>query len=488
MKTFTSYFLSVLLLTGFICLLPVKSRGQGSDTAFRKEFDQFYQQINQEFDAFRQHNDSVFLRFLKDSWKEFEGTPHPIPEAPKPSAQPVYKENGVVPDDLKNDQKPKSPDQDAIPGTEHAVPEKESMGSFTEAGFFSFYGTPIALPLAGGRFPYLKSISRQNISDYYSLASRSSELLGIYSSLKEESGRYRLNDWGLASMLFEASKSYYSNVNEQVLFTWAGLLKNGYNAKVGYSNDRIYLLLPADILLYTVSYSVNNTDYYLVEPGSVVKVPETLFIHEADYPEGKTEFSFRLTEIPKLKFREEKRILKATSPLSLSLNKNLLNFFSNYPPCDLQVYFNTPLSESTGRQLDAYFTDMLNGRNDAQKLDFLLDYVQHSVTYLTDKEQFGRERYLFPEETLYFAGADCEDRSALLAALIKRYTSLDFIVLGFPAHITLAVNLNSCKGNDYLTFKSRKFYHADPTYLGAECGMAMPEVKNKPAEIIYSNF
>ncbi len=487
MKTLPSYFLSVLLLTGFICLLPVKSRGQGSDTAFRKEFDQFYQQINQEFDAFRQHNDSVFLRFLKDSWKEFEGSPHPVPQPPKPTAQPVYK-GSALPRETDNDQSPDEPDQEAVPGTGHPVPEKESMGSYPASGFFSFYGTPIALPGISGRFPALRGVSRQFISDYYSSACRSTEFLGVVKSLKEESVRYNLNDWGLASMLFEASKAWYSNVNDQVLFTWAGLLKNGYNAKVGYSNDRVYLLLPADIMLYTVSYSVNNRDYYLVEPGVLVKVPDRLFIHEADYPEGSTEFSFRLTEMPRLKYLGEKRALKGSRPLTISLNKNLLDFFSNYPPCDLQVYFTTPLSESTCRQLDVYFDEMLKGRSDEQRLAFLLDYVQHAVPYLTDKEQFGRERYLFPEETLYYAGADCEDRSALLAALIRRYTSLDFLVLGFPAHVTLAVNLNTCNGDDFLNYKSRRFYHADPTYLGAECGMAMPEVKSKPAEIIYSNF
>lgn len=189
MKTFTSYFLSVLLLTGFICLLPVKSRGQGSDTAFRKEFDQFYQQINQEFDAFRQHNDSVFLRFLKDSWKEFEGSPHPLPQPPKPTAQPVYK-GSALPRETDNNQSPDKPDQEAVPGTGHPVPEKESMGSYPASGFFSFYGTPIALPGISARFPALRGVSRQFISDYYSSACRSSEFLGVVKSLKEESVRY----------------------------------------------------------------------------------------------------------------------------------------------------------------------------------------------------------------------------------------------------------------------------------------------------------
>lgn len=487
MKTFTSYFLSVLLLTGFICLLPVKSRGQGSDTAFRKEFDQFYQQINQEFDAFRQHNDSVFLRFLKDSWKEFEGSPHPLPQPPKPTAQPVYK-GSALPRETDNDQSPDEPDQEAVPGTGHPVPEKESMGSYPASGFFSFYGTPIALPGISARFPALRGVSRQFISDYYSSACRSSEFLGVVKSLKEESVRYNLNDWGLASMLFEASKSCYSNVNEQVLFTWAGLLKNGYNAKVGYSNDRVYLLLPADIMLYTVSYSVNNRDYYLVEPGVLVKVPDRLFIHEADYPEGSTEFSFRLTEMPRLKYLGEKRALKGSRPLIISLNKNLLDFFSNYPPCDLQVYFTTPLSESTCRQLDVYFDEMLKGRSDEQRLAFLLDYVQHAVPYLTDKEQFGRERYLFPEETLYYAGADCEDRSVLFATLVKRYTNLEAIGLIYPMHVSVAVNLPECQGEDYILFRNKRFYHCDPTYMGAGCGMAMKEIRRLIPERIYSGY
>lgn len=488
MKTSRNVLYTLSLLLSIITCFSLQLLGQVDDSSFHKEFNSFNKQINQEFDVFRSHNDSVFIRFLQESWKEFKGNPHPIPETPKPSTQPVYHQPDALPDNKENTPHIQESENEEVPGTLNPIPEKESLGHLPAIRSFSFYGTRIALPRETGRLPALLNVSSQSISKYYSNACSSGEFNSVFSALKEESINCRLNDWGLASLLFQASKSFYSNVNEQVLFTWTGLLRSGYNAKVGYSGNRVFLLLPADILIYTISYTVNDKDYYLLEPGSASPKPERLFIHEADYPGNKADFSFRLIENPTFKNHESFKTIPYKKPLHLTFNKNLLDFYENYPPCDLQVYLNTPLSATTSRQLDAYFSEILKEKSDVQRLEILLDYVQQAIRYLTDKEQFGHERYFFPDETLFYKGADCEDRSTLLAALIKKYTSLDFIVLGYPAHVSLAVSLTACSGNDFLMYDSRKFYHADPTFLGAECGMAMPEVKNKAAEIIYSNF
>ncbi len=136
------------------------------------------------------------------------------------------------------------------------------------------------------------------------------------------------------------------------------------------------------------------------------------------------------------------------------------------------------------QSLDAFFLPLMEGKDDSERAALLLDFVQRAIRYKTDHEQFGKERYLFPDETLFYPAADCEDRSVLFARLIRRYTKLEAIGLCYPLHVSVAVNLPSCQKPDSILFKNKRFYHCDPTYLGAKCGMAMPSIRSATPEII----
>ncbi len=482
----TFYLLNILLC--LVLFIPGKAEGQIVDSSFLKEFNNFNSKINQEFEAFSHQNDSIFILFLQKSWKEFEGKENPMPVAPKPINQP--KINQIDVEENLNDSTGVEIINDEIisPNEEPQPPQKDALENFSTVRSFSFYGDRIVLPTVGKGLPSLYNVSRQGIVDYFVKAGNSVELNEIVLDLKQKSERYRLNDWGFASMLLKAATTYYSNMNDQVLFAWMGLLHSGYNVKVGYSNQRVYLLIPANVQLYTVSYTIGNNDYFVLGPGPLPAESEKVFIHEADYPGNKTVFDFLINEVPRLGNQACIRTFNYEKAPHLQLNKNLMMFYENYPPCELGVYFKTPISTALAQQLDAFFLPLFEGKSDKEKLALLLDYVQHAIKYITDKEQFGKERYLFPDETLYYAGADCEDRSALFARLIERYSQLDIIGLSYPMHVTLAVALNECDGFDFVSYKGKRFYHCDPTYLGALCGMAMGAVKNTTAEVVYQNF
>ncbi len=488
MKNRIKYVSPFALLFGLMIVFPLKTTAQVVDSAFLKEFNSFSRQIDEEFNTFSSYNDSVFVLFLQNSWKEFEGKQNPRPVSPKPVIQPdISQPQGPV--NLKDTLlKTENPDTTIFQGQETIMPEKDAMDNLSTGKSFSFYGNRILLPATNVQLPKLQSISRQGIIDFFSKAGRSDELNEIAARLKEKSDRYRLNDWGYASMLLQAAGTYYYNVNEQLLFAWVALLHQGYNVKVGYSSNRIYLLMPANVQLYTVSYTIGNRDYFVLGPGSVPSKTEKVFIHEANYPGNEADFSFKLTEIPQFGYLETLRTLQYETTIKLTLNKNLLEFYRNYPPCDLEVYFNTPISADVTKQLDACFLPLMEGKNDNERVALLLDYVQRAIKYKTDREQFGKERYLFPDETLYYPGADCEDRSVLFARLINRYTNLDAIGLSYPMHVTIAVALNGCDGSDFVNYNGKRFYHCDPTYLGAECGMAMKSILDSSPEVIYQNF
>ena len=56
---------------------------------YQKSFDEFNKSIKQDFDTFKSKNDSVFYRFLEQSWSTFELFKDARPSMPKPVLQPV---------------------------------------------------------------------------------------------------------------------------------------------------------------------------------------------------------------------------------------------------------------------------------------------------------------------------------------------------------------------------------------------------------------
>jgi hypothetical protein len=119
----------------------------------------------------------------------------------------------------------------------------------------------------------------------------------------------------------------------------------------------------------------------------------------------------------------------------------------------------------------------------AQRVDFLLRFVQTAFEYETDQEQFGREDYLYPEETLYHPASDCEDRSVLFAWLVRRVLGLEVAVLDYPGHVATAVSLDRGDGAR-VRIDGRTLMVADPTYTNARAGMVMPAFRNQQPGII----
>ena len=80
----------------------------------------------------------------------------------------------------------------------------------------------------------------------------------------------------------------------------------------------------------------------------------------------------------------------------------------------------------------------------------MIDFVQRAFQYKVDDEQFGEERTLFANETLYYPYSDCEDRSLLYATLVRDLLGLDVVLLDYPEHIATAVKFNQDIDGDYM--------------------------------------
>ncbi len=119
--------------------------------------------------------------------------------------------------------------------------------------------------------------------------------------------------------------------------------------------------------------------------------------------------------------------------------------------------------------------------------NILLHFVQTAFEYATDDEQFGKERPLFADETLFYPYSDCEDRAILYSVFVRELLGLDVVLLHYPGHLATAVCFDTEVYGDYMTIDGKRYIVCDPTYINADIGQAMPRFKQTPANIIKTN-
>ena len=466
---------------------PGLAQGDTLKSDFQKSFDEFLKTSQYDFQAFKSSNDSVFYEFLEQSWTEFKLLRDVRPGIPKPVKQPQI------------DTKPIK-DKELTPGTRKTMLQdtgRQIQFQMVPNGYqthnavktrtnIDFYGLKIGVYRAESISLSTGSLSKKKIATFFLNNAENDELLYSVYDLFNKSSEKNLSGWGYIRLLQDVSSVFFQSLNERILFTWTALIKTGYDAKVGYDKDDIYLMVNFDVPVYYKSYLVNNNKkYYLIPFKGQKKDKNSITSYQADYPGKLQTVSLIIRNNPLLPIKEkERKLYHKNVKINIGYNENLVNFYQSYPDCELSVYYPPPLSDIALESIDRYFRSRLLPKTEIEQINFILDFVQTAMAYDTDDKQFGFENYMFAEETLFYPSADCEDRTVLLSQLIQHYTGFENIALAFPGHVTLAVNLPESIEGSYVKYKGDKYYICDPTYIGSRCGMLMPEFENVSPEII----
>ena len=180
--------------------------------------------------------------------------------------------------------------------------------------------------------------------------------------------------------------------------------------------------------------------------------------------------------------------MKATT----SVNRNLIDFYDGYPSSEIggnlmtrwATYANTPLSPVVQQQFYPALKEQLQGLSAYEAVSRLLNLVQTSLVYEYDDKVWGHDRAFFPEESLFYPYADCEDRSSLFTRLVRDLVGLKTVLIYYPGHLAAAVEFPEPVDGDYLTVDGRRFTICDPTYINAPVGRTMPSMNNSAAKAI----
>lgn len=483
----------IVWLALFLTGLTAGIRAQ-NDTTFNEllqEFSYFQQQTASEMQSFFSKNDSLFLQFLENSWEEYKVFEIKRDEKPKPLKQPVMQDISEIeePEIHTNPSGYKVSLLEKQTGSIHTM-EPKKYETLAIMKSFELFGKSFDIQLNNEHLMTLENINEKSITEYYKYLSRESALWDAnLSSLLKKKEAYRFNDWGFYLILREASKQIYPRPQEQMLFIWYSMIQCGYQVKIGYAGEKVYLLIPSLHDLYQIPYlSDQGLKYYLF--GQEADPSEKIKSYAGFYKDNARIFSFSLSSLPYIKNTEVlyKKLSRKDEVIQLSFQKGLLDYLSSVPQSELSVYFDPPLQEETQKALDAILLPLMQEKTNLEKVNILLEFVQTAIPYLTDREQFGKERYLYAEEVLYYNGADCEDRTILLKQLVLRYTGLPTVSLEYPNHVSMAVSFPGATQGDHVLVNGKEYLICDPTFINAGVGMLPLGLQHIQPEIIIHNF
>lgn len=507
----------IVLLT-MLAAISYISSAQNDDTVERyrqavkdakASYEQFRSQALNSYEEFRKKASEDYAAFLEQAWESMKVSPAPKKPTPDPPTQPAVPKyesdnmpseqidgNNFASNNIKTENKPVSSPTilnynkiserpTAPPQPQPTVPIKEPITLRHKELQFDYFGTTLSVRLDTTTRPvHVASSEESSITAAWKEASdgRYDILLSDCLKLRKE---LNLCDWGYYMLLRKISKAYYGsdNSNDAKLLQTLLLTYSGYKLRLSRAEGKIFIMLPSEQEVYEKYIEIDGERFYFLDDDFK---GGSFYVSQAKF-NGEQGFSLIMTKHPKLKSHTEKSRNYTSKRYGVSLtyspNKNLIDFYDSYPSCSWQIYANAKFSDEAKAAIYPVLRQTIAGKSEIEAANILIDFVQTSLDYKTDNEQFGDERSLFAEESLYYPFCDCEDRAILFTTLVRDLLGLKTALLYYPGHLAAAVKFNETVSGDYLTIENSRYTVCDPTYIGASVGMTMPTMKNQTVEV-----
>ena len=380
------------------------------------------------------------------------------------------------------------------------VPQDAIPKDVAQTASFDFYGTP--MNVRWGKAPKFKLKG----NDEKAFAAALRELTGAeYNALLADCIKLRkeknLCDWAYYKMLQNLAESACGKgTNEAVFLQGVLYCQSGYQMRFAYDSQRkLHLLACVDGYAYDYKYFPDDGKIFYLFDGCK---DTNLNICNYKLPKEQ-EMDLDHSQLPQLNktMTDNRRISSNFVKLAAqsSVNKNMINFFNDYPisgPAKGKEvtlkwfkYGNLPLTQEVKDKLYPQLKAKVATLPKPAAVNILLSWIQYGIEYMLDEKVWGKDRPFFAEETLYYPYADCEDRAVLLSQLVRDLLDLDVVLVynANPGHLYTAINFKENVPGDYIMVEGRKFTVADPTYYGANVGKTMNRMNNATAKVLLLN-
>jgi len=475
--------------------------------SYRMQQQQAAKQSKAEFQSYKQQQDSEFADFLKSQWREFDTFKGKVRiKEPKPRQIPVVAPAvpaPVAPPATEPVAPSSSPDipivspvtVPLIPPPPPPQPKPKPVAADTLE--LVFYGNPVSFvfdPLWKA-YRSTSGAKPEMMSAFWMMMS-GSKYEPTIQAINDARRELKLDDWGYVTLWREVVRALQPDHNaEQNLLLWYFLVKSGYDVRMGYSGTDVHLFVAVKQQVYSTKFTtVANQTYYAVLAADHGDSIGSFYTYEASYPNklnpldihsASTGFTKTVSAQRELAFEYDGKIIKFIIPY----DRRLVEYMGSFPQSEFELYFDTDGSTLVRRSLLVELKKYTAKMDQEEAVNFLLDFVQQAFSYKSDNDQFGYEKYFFVEESLHFPYNDCEDRSVLFAWLVHELLGIKVVGLVYPGHMTTAVAIKARSGFSTVDYQGNPFVIADPTYVGASAGMAMPSYeKLKPKRVVEIQY
>ena len=449
-----------------------------SGPAWAESFKDFKRTQAKSFATYKDARDSAFNSYLKEQFEEYNAYIEPsLYETPKPKSI-----TPATPKDIKsvgpvvNIKLKPLVDVDITKKTEAPVVtlNKQDIS-------FNFFGTDLGFSVdesvkSARYYPQ----NQEGIASFFNAAAKS-EYENIILSISSIKNSMRLNDWGVYLLVEKFSKKLFSNPDDAKLMSWFVFNKLGYDVRVGLAKKQVTLMFYSKKIIYsTLNYNFSNKKFYVLSHYDKSRVGR-LYSYKQSYPEATKAFDLSLKELPKFNRSAKSKSLWFKSKgevftTTYNYNQNLIDFMATYPQADYDTFFNAPMDEISYANIARDIKKHIDGMKASVALNFVLSFVQNAFVYERDNQQFGREKVMFAQETLYFKKSDCEDRAILFSYLVKELFGYSVVGVKYKDHMATALYI-PLEG-DSVKVGRKKYVIADPTYINSNIGQSMPKYRS----------
>lgn len=480
--------------SGIILAISLYLTATAQNNAAREEYERFRKEARKEYDDFRKKANEQYAQWMLKAWKGYMAGP--VIEKPKDESKPPV----TRPDDdttpIEEREMPVVVVEPTPPPTPQPpkpiAPIREKPVKQPQYKDFKIYGTACSVRFNDSQKITLTSVTPENLSAAW-LKMSTDDYNNTIRDCLEIRVKLKLSDWAYLQLLNQFAETVYGkNSNEQRLLAAYLYNQSGYKIRLGRNERAVYMLWASPHHLFDYApWVIDNQLYYAYD------CPEQqLQIMDSPYP-GEQVMSLWVNtdqrfDLSRSDTREISSRKYPSVKVSLSVNKNLIDFYDSYPTSIVDnnfltrwaMYAQTPLDPDVKEQLYPALKAQIDGLGQKEAANRLIDWVQTGFIYELDDKVWGHDRAFFAEESLYYPYCDCEDRSILFSRLVCDLLGLDVALVYYPGHLATAVAFTEQVTGDYITIDRRRFTIADPTYINVPVGITMPGMDNTTAQAI----
>ena len=344
-----------------------------------------------------------------------------------------------------------------------------------------------------------KNVNEETITAFF-VQAQSLHYRPLVNHLLYYKDKNKLDDWFYYQLIRKTAQQIcpkQENFELYTLYKWFLLYQSGYDAQLAICGNKLLFYVHSEDNIYDIPfYKKDNKQYVCLnyhDYDSKIDF-KTLSFFSIDIPtlEASKSFSYRVTKMPDfdhetydekdLKFNYDNK----NYTFKVMVNPEVHNIFVNYPVVDYEAYFNIPMSNRTYNSLIPELKKAVKDMSQKKGVDYLMRFARDAFAYQNDQTNFGKEKRLSPEQTLWYSNSDCDDRAALFYNLVKEIYDLPMIVLLYPKHLTIAVQFEKSSGKA-IVYKDKKYYVCEPTPQSKDLsiGEIDPKLRHTPYEIAF---